>query len=176
MKSILTSDQVKVIEKAIANYGTVAQLEQAVEEFGELIVAIQKYKRANRVYGSPPSPEKAIKAESDLKGEMADALIMAWQVSHIEQLTQVEVSSHSDENLDFDRAGRLLGQVSALLICDLIRGGVSRRMEDNLRYLSCLIYSAANLKGWENEVTHIMAYKIERLRCRMEESEPKTNP
>lgn len=59
-----------ILECAISSYGKHAQIRQAVEELGELIVAIAKYKRGSV-------------GEDAVIDEIADVRIMAMQLSLI---------------------------------------------------------------------------------------------
>jgi len=69
-----------VMSKAIIRYGTKAQLEKAIEEAGELVVAISHYQC-----------DKVMK--SDVLDECADNIIMAHQVATI--------LGYSEDELEF---------------------------------------------------------------------------
>ena len=72
MSKIKSSPELRAI---MEHYGYEAQREQFVEECAEAILAVQKCKRKKSVQGSQEAFE-------NLKGEIADVLIMAAQMYH----------------------------------------------------------------------------------------------
>jgi len=71
--------RIALYKAAIEQWGETAQLDQAIEECAELIVAINKYKRV-AFYGDSGTAEDAI---AGVKEEAADVLIMLEQLAEM---------------------------------------------------------------------------------------------
>ena len=76
---MLTKEQrLQVYEQATSLWGVIAQYDQCIEEMGELIVAINKYKR-KCLYGEYKNDEKII---NNLIEEIADVSICLEQMQY----------------------------------------------------------------------------------------------
>ena len=73
---IMEKQRINLYNKAEKTWGLVAQYDQAIEEMGELIVAINKYKR-KCLYGELKNNEKA---ELNLIEELADVFMCVEQL------------------------------------------------------------------------------------------------
>ena len=81
-------DAEKILKKAIKKYGVQNQLLQACEELGELIQAISKYNRKGAVM------------KDALTEEIADVLIMIWQIQLIADIDNGAVWVREKGKLD----------------------------------------------------------------------------
>lgn len=93
-------ERLKIYDKAEEVWGKVAQYDQAVEEMGELIVAINKYKR-KCLYGELKNNEKA---EQNLIEELADVKMC------LEQLCTYVGEDKVEQMLD-TKLQKLIGQI-----------------------------------------------------------------
>ena len=72
---------VKVINGALKVFGEEAQMDKAVEELAELIVAIQKFKQSS--VNDNTSTKTMMKRVADITDELADVTIIIKQLSII---------------------------------------------------------------------------------------------
>lgn len=80
--------------KVIANhYGYEAQSNQLVEECGELIQAVSKYRRAIAGVGQPVAEYKKTIVLDNLIEEIADVEIMLEQVKYLLQIPEDEIEA-----------------------------------------------------------------------------------
>lgn len=85
-----------VLKKAIEIYGEQAQLMTACEELGELIQAISKYNR------------KGSAMKDSLTEEIADVMIMVWQIRIMAGIAEVDILVKMKEKIK-----RLKGRLEA---------------------------------------------------------------
>ena len=71
-------ERIKIYDEATSLWGLMAQYDQCIEEMGELIVAINKYKR-KCLYGEYKNDDKVI---NNLVEEIADVSICLEQMRH----------------------------------------------------------------------------------------------
>lgn len=88
---------VLVLRKAIGFYGEQAQWMMACEELGELIQAISKYNRKGKVM------------KNALAEEIADVLIMVWQIQLMADIDNESIIQRIKEKME-----RLEGRLEAL--------------------------------------------------------------
>ena len=79
------------------HYGYEPQSRQLIEEMSELTVAINKYWRSKNYGGSI---EKTTDAEKKVIEEMADVLIMIWQIKYLLGVQEGELSHIMEQKLD----------------------------------------------------------------------------
>lgn len=90
-------DAESVLRKAIETYGESAQWMMACEELGELIQAISKYKR------------KGVVMKDSLTEEIADVLIMVWQIQLMAGIDNEAIWLREKEKIE-----RLEGRLEAI--------------------------------------------------------------
>jgi hypothetical protein len=94
----MTPQQQEIIKTAIIKYGVRNQLDQATEELAELIVEINKAKRAGIVYNSfvdkpnHETPLDIVKVYNDLCAEVADVKVMIAQLELILDEERIQIS------------------------------------------------------------------------------------
>ena len=93
----MTEKQKEILEQAISQYGTCAQLDMAVEECAELIQAINKLKRLGLVSYHVTKPNasmdiKCVNAYNNLCSEIADVKILIHQLELILCKERIEIS------------------------------------------------------------------------------------
>lgn len=96
-------ERIEIYNKAEKLWGTVAQYDQAIEEMGELIVAINKYKR-KCLYGEFKSNPKV---EDNLLEEIADVSMC------LEQLRMFVGEERVEQRLD-EKMQKFLGQIKEM--------------------------------------------------------------
>lgn len=94
---MITEKQKEILEQAISQYGTCAQLDMAVEECAELIQAINKLKRAGLVAYHVTKPNatmdiKSVNAYNNLCSEVADVKILLHQLELILCKERIQIS------------------------------------------------------------------------------------
>ena len=93
---ILPSSLHEKNKKIIDRYGLDHQLLQLTEECGELIQATSKYWRAKEEYGQA----EIYMAETDLKEEIADVLVLVDQIFHRLGVDEEEVHQKMAYKID----------------------------------------------------------------------------
>ncbi len=91
----MTDKQMEAIKKIMNHYGYFMQRDQFVEELSEAITAVQKVKRCAE---TDAPVEKLLEAQNNLRGEIADVIIMVTQMYNF--LDSSRIDKIIDEKLE----------------------------------------------------------------------------